>query len=955
MFKDLQKNFSIVEGAYKKIKSLYFYSKDKLFERLKISSFESNKQLMNETFNKVSEVLSNPFSRKNRLYIGSLINKITYKIFPKKFNGREEANDVISTELQSKDLTNVNFLIDMPIELMLLDCIWTLLVGRIAYDNKSISTSNYANKFWDNQVFKDGDNLIDSIDFKSNRLFKPYFKQYTSWRNNAIKCIEKEYSEGRDSILISLDLKQYFYSVDFNFEELPKMLNNDKRLKDISFLTEIIKYIYTFYTDLLSIVKVEITARTKSDEVIFPFQMCSSCFLANLYLTFFDYKVESIDNVLYYGRYVDDIIIIFNNNKGLRERNSIMNLMTELQVIEEQETHTYGIPGINVKINTKKIKVFTFFSSDPKTLIDFLKERMLVNVSSVDFFAETLENEPFENKVYYLQNSQGYAKFKDLSILQSDNYNAINYLYKLLSLNKNVFRSYDKYNNSILEFYRGTAALEFRSSWVLILYLGVLQQNKEFIMSFYSIVKEQIALLSPKELQDIVSNKKQTVIDNVKESLQEEFDIAVAIALSLNSKMNIQKEKIMEYTKLIKMANMFNHYLVSYPLINYTLEASNLEFSLIETNLETLVEKDLKIDKEKIKYSPRFISLEELNLFNFISTYHFGNNIPTKNIEITFKKFEEINEIKADYRIEIIKDNDNIEVVQYKLLKPLGPIQVAIASISLNEENCKESLKNPNWYLLVDNKIMLFSLLKTAKEYGADFIVFPECFLPIAWMGEVANFAKRNNITIITGLQYLKHQDRIYNFIANIQPFYSSSLKYKNVYMHIREKYDYSPKEKEELAMLGKVIDSKIDVLTIYDLNGQFRYCNRLCYELTNINNRAKLKNRVELVIVPEFNRDTNYFSNIIESTARDNLCFIVQSNTSIYGDSRIIGPYSTVEKNIISIKGGKNNVVLVGELDIKGLIDYKDELRRGVKFSETKNSKKTRNKFKQPSARFSE
>ena len=46
MFNDIQKNFTIVEGAYKKIKIFYFYSKDKLFERLKISDFESDKQLM---------------------------------------------------------------------------------------------------------------------------------------------------------------------------------------------------------------------------------------------------------------------------------------------------------------------------------------------------------------------------------------------------------------------------------------------------------------------------------------------------------------------------------------------------------------------------------------------------------------------------------------------------------------------------------------------------------------------------------------------------------------------------------------------------------------------------------------------------------------------------------------------------------------------------------------------
>lgn len=67
MFKDLEKNFTIVEGAYKKVKSLYFYSKDKLFERLKISTFESDNQLMHDTFYRIAEYLQNPIKNANSL------------------------------------------------------------------------------------------------------------------------------------------------------------------------------------------------------------------------------------------------------------------------------------------------------------------------------------------------------------------------------------------------------------------------------------------------------------------------------------------------------------------------------------------------------------------------------------------------------------------------------------------------------------------------------------------------------------------------------------------------------------------------------------------------------------------------------------------------------------------------------------------------------------------------
>mgnify|MGYP003448286992 FL=1 len=44
---------------------------------------------------------------------------------------------------------------------------------------------------------------------------------------------------------------------------------------------------------------------------------------------------------------------------------------------------------------------------------------------------------------------------------------------------------------------------------------------------------------------------------------------------------------------------------------------------------------------------------------------------------------------------------------------------------------------------------------------------------------------------------------RRYNYLATILPFVSGSKKYRNTFVYIREKNDYSPIEFEELAKLG--------------------------------------------------------------------------------------------------------------------------------------------------------
>ena len=72
-----------------------------------------------------------------------------------------------------------------------------------------------------------------------------------------------------------------------------------------------------------------------------------------------------------------------------------------------------------------------------------------------------------------------------------------------------------------------------------------------------------------------------------------------------------------------------------------------------------------------------------------------------------------------------------------------------------------------------------------------------------------------------------------------------------------------------------------------------------------------------------EWNQDTNYFANIIESLSRDLHCYCVQANMSEYGDSRITQPTKTEKKDIVKIKGGDNDTVIVGTIDIHSLREF--------------------------------
>lgn len=72
-----------------------------------------------------------------------------------------------------------------------------------------------------------------------------------------------------------------------------------------------------------------------------------------------------------------------------------------------------------------------------------------------------------------------------------------------------------------------------------------------------------------------------------------------------------------------------------------------------------------------------------------------------------------------------------------------------------------------------------------------------------------------------------------------------------------------------------------------------------------------------------------------MESLCRDIHCYCLQVNSSNYGDSRLIKPVSSDLMNMMSIKGGRNDAIIVEDVDIDGLRNFQRkqyELQRDEK-----------------------
>lgn len=255
-------------------------------------------------------------------------------------------------------------------------------------------------------------------------------------------------------------------------------------------------------------------------------------------------------------------------------------------------------------------------------------------------------------------------------------------------------------------------------------------------------------------------------------------------------------------------------------------------------------------------------------------------------------------------------------------------IRVAVANIAVVQDEVKASyLESP---VLTRDRLTAFSrMLNNVASYRSsdggrvNLVVFPEVSVPYSWQAMVVAWARRHDIGFIAGLEHrIDSKKNALNYVFAALPYLSPTGQRECVPVRRLKKF-YSPHEIFELENQHLKIPGTEEVkFQLFRWRGaSFAIYN--CHELSSIEHRGIFKGKVDFIVATEFNRDVNYFSNIVEAVARDVHCFVVQVNDSQYGDSRVIVPGSTDVMNPVRIKGGENQTYLVSTLDLKGLRDH--------------------------------
>jgi hypothetical protein len=446
---------------------------------------------------------------------------------------------------------------------------------------------------------------------------------------------------------------------------------------------------------------------------------------------------------------------------------------------------------------------------------------------------------------------------------------------------------------------------------------------------------------------------------------------------------------LMNHALDIRKALMVRHNYVCSPLLNFTKIGINgkeddedgkynknlvIHQSYLEPNI--FPEKGAKTDFDIPEcISPRFVHLHEIALALFrreldeLSGAIYDKKLPksTQSInlfadnknhreqlssKVLLEKandlFNKLNEtLDAQDKIQI-ETGEHFGVTESKSKKPIVTIEkirfpstikskelcIGLVNMDLkNGELNKESyLQNPIFNKKRKDEFNnLLNLIHTTENQigrKIDVLILPEISVPFNALDWICDYAQRNDILMIFGVEHWVRNNVAFNLIATLIPFpikgfEDSKDKFGALLPLFRVKNHYAPEEETELKSyrynIPKPEPSKYYHITWKDV--QFSVFN--CFELADIRHRSLFRSEVDLLFACEYNSDTHYYSNIVESIVRDVHCYFVQSNNAKEGDSRITKPSRSVEMNQTQIKGGKNVSILVDTINIEELRNF--------------------------------
>jgi hypothetical protein len=267
-------------------------------------------------------------------------------------------------------------IIDATVNYQIISALWIIKVGH-KFEAKLDRNLSFGNRLRRVSSKKGGSKLnLDSSD-----LFNPYFSDYQSWRSNGLHTMRNLVEEGREVTAITMDLASFFHNVSPNFllrKSYQKTLGINLSEFETEFTLKLVKSIHCWYKNTPD--------HQNESHAALPVGLSASKVISNVLLFQLDKEIKEHLSPAYYGRYVDDLFLVYEsegvNQKGNHILAKIRDVIPSISLNYEPDTPP------NLKLNfpyaldckllfkPEKQKIFTLSSAHGLDLINQISDQI---------------------------------------------------------------------------------------------------------------------------------------------------------------------------------------------------------------------------------------------------------------------------------------------------------------------------------------------------------------------------------------------------------------------------------------------------------------------------------------------------------------------------------------------------------------------------------------------------
>lgn len=533
---DFTSYHGLIEKAYKKLKSNAYYDKTNLSLRDRIARAESsNPQEIENRLQKLSQAFLDSIEWEK--LESDILDTISCYGLPKKVKPLNSEIDksqgtLLISGISSKpvEVEELQYFIDMDLDGFILGVLWIMMIG---WKLDKSYTHCYGNR-----IHKTLYNEFSNTPTFSPSLFEPYYQNYESWRDQALTLAQQQIHQS-DVLIFTLDFKRYYYSVDISEEFMNQLLQSvsSESIYNAELLYRINQFVYKVihkysivYREYISSVSNAIPEETEPRNIL-PIGFLPSAILANECLKKFDTAILNGWNPLYYGRYVDDILIVEKIEKGsaiaqkAQDRsltftdafeyytvhNSRWNGLDEIggtAIFQkgDSNSHSYQVlpkfteplgKATKIQLQEEKVKLFYFQCSQLDALITCFKNNIAKNKSEFRWMPE--DNAVFQEDDYseiFELNQHGANKLREIDGISIDKYALSKYLGKFqritgLITEENSIAS-QKFIQDIRKIFDPITIIENYTLWERVLTILIVKKSYQALKEFVDAVFETI-------------------------------------------------------------------------------------------------------------------------------------------------------------------------------------------------------------------------------------------------------------------------------------------------------------------------------------------------------------------------------------------------------------------------------------------------------------------------------